>query len=157
MSRSGRPASRAFQRALQDARQAERTAQDLLPGERLIRSITGQPPGAGMDPSEPELDRNARMRRARAERGLRQPPREGAGRPAEAGVAREERIAVPVTPAEKAALRELAAGRPLAKILRLAPAEATRWRAVADGLADALGGENEDAALDAYIAACREM
>lgn len=113
---------------------------------------------AARDPSpDPAPDRNTRMRQARAERGLRQPAREGAGRPAEAGVAREERVAVPVTAAEKEALRALAAGRPLAELLREAPARAARWRAVADGLADALGGEGEDAALDAYIAACQGM
>ena len=78
--------------------------------------------------------------------------RPGAGRPAEAGVAREESLRVLVTPAEKAAL-VAAAGGPgrLSAMLRHAPEEAARWREVAAGLAEALAsGERAEEALGAY-------
>lgn len=79
--------------------------------------------------------------------------REGAGRPAEAGVARAESLRVLVTTEEKAALIELAGGRgKLSALLRRAPGDAARWREVAERLADAVAGASDDPAeaLDEY-------
>lgn len=109
------------------------------------------------DPPPPSTDdRNVRRREERAARGLLQAPREGAGRPAEAGARRDDGIRVPVTAGEKAALVELAGGRGhVADLLRRAPARLERWREVARLLADAAadaGVGPEDPALAEYAA-----
>lgn len=109
------------------------------------------------DPPPPSTDdRNVRRREGRAARGLLQAPREGAGRPAEAGARRDDGIRVPVTAGEKAALVELAGGKGhVADLLRRAPARLERWREVARLLADAAadaGVGPEDPALAEYAA-----
>lgn len=80
--------------------------------------------------------------------------REGAGRKPERpeGPRDARPVVVPLTPVERRELEELAAGAPLAPILRRAPAEVARWRAIADALADAIAGDAEDpgAALEEY-------
>jgi len=79
--------------------------------------------------------------------------REGAGRPAEAGIKREESVRVLVTPEEKAALIERAGGKGrLSALLRRAPGDLARWRDVADRLAYVVAGGSDDpvAALDEY-------
>ena len=59
--------------------------------------------------------------------------REGAGRPTEAGIVRNESIRVLVTPREKAALIKLAGGPGrVSALLRRTPRDLARWRAVAD-------------------------